>query len=70
MCREISKDTMSSGKLEAHDPLESMAILGELLAADSRTDEQRRGNLLQENEKQFEQLSDNQKLTKLAPTLV
>ena len=34
-------------------------------SADFRPDEQRRGNLLQENEQKFEQLSDNQKLSKL-----
>ena len=65
MCREVSKDTMASGKLEAHDPLESTEIFTEPPSADNRTDEQRRRNLLQEYEQQFEQLSDNQKLSKL-----
>ena len=65
MCREVSKDTIASGKLEAHDPLESMEILAELPTVDPRTDEQRRVNLLQEFEQQFEQLSDDQKLSKL-----
>ena len=65
MCREVSKDTMDSGKPEAHDLLESTEMPTELPTADSRTDGQRRRNLLQEYEQQFEQLSDNQKLSKL-----
>ena len=65
MGRQVSKDTMASVKPEAHDPLESMGIPTEPTSADPRTDEQRRGNLLQENEQQFEQLSDDQKLSKL-----
>ena len=68
MCREVSKDIMASGKPEAHaaqDPLETIEIPTELPTADPRTDEQRRRNLLQEYEQQFEQLSDAQKLSKL-----
>ena len=65
MCIEVSKDTMASVKPEALDPLESMEIPTERTRADPRADEQRRGNLLQENEQQFEQLSDDQKLSKL-----
>ena len=45
MCREVSKDTMASGKPEAHaaqDPLETMEIPTELPTADPRADEQRR----------------------------
>ena len=59
---------MASGKPEAHavqDPLETMENPTEPPAADPRTDEQRRRNLLQECEQQFEQLSDAQKLSKL-----
>ena len=68
MCREVSKDIMALGKPEAHaaqDPLETMEIPTELSTADPRADEQRRWNLLQENEQQFEQLFDAQKLSKL-----
>ena len=68
ICTEVSKDTMASGKPEAHavqDPLETMEIPTEPPTADPRTDEQRRGNLLQEYEQEFEQLSDAQKLSKL-----
>ena len=46
MCREVSKDTMASGKPEAQDPLEKMEIPTESPAADPRLDEQRRGNQL------------------------
>ena len=42
MSREVSKDTMASGKLEAHDSLESMEIPAEPPTADPYTDEQRR----------------------------
>ena len=42
MCREVSKDTMASGKLEAQDPLETMKIPTESPAADPRLDERRR----------------------------
>ena len=62
MCREVSKDLRV--KPEAHDLLESTEMPTELPTADSRTDGQRRRNLLQEYE-QLEQVSDNQKLSKL-----
>ena len=39
MCTEVSRDTIASGKPEAHDPLETMEILTELPVADPRTDE-------------------------------
>ena len=58
ICTEVSKDTMASGKPAAHeeqDLLEKMDFFTEPPTADPRTDEQRRGNLLQEYE-QFEQL--------------
>ena len=65
MCREVSKDTMASEKTEAHGPLETMEILAEPPTADPRPDEKRRRNLLQDHGQQIEQLSDNQKLSKL-----
>ena len=64
LCRELCIDTMASGKLEAHDLLETTEIPTEPPTADPRTDEQRRENLLQEYEQKLEQLSDNQKLSK------
>ena len=45
--------------------LEAMEIPSEPSIAVPHTDEQRRGNLLQEYEQQFGQLSDDQKLSKL-----
>ena len=42
VCREVSKDTTASGKLEAHDLLQSIEIPTEPPTADPRTDEQRR----------------------------
>ena len=42
LCRELSKDTMASRKLEAHDLLETTEIRTEPPTADFRTDEQRR----------------------------
>ena len=68
MCTEVSKDTMASGKPEAHaaqDPLETVEIPTEPPAPNPRTDEHAHGNLLQEYEQQFEQQSDAQKLSKL-----
>ena len=62
MCREVSKDTTASVKPEAHDHLETMEIPAETSTADPRTDEQRQGHLLQDNERKFEQLSDDQML--------
>ena len=59
---------MASRKPEAHaaqDRLETTEILTEPPTADPRTDEQRRRNLLQEYEQQFEQLSGAQKTSKL-----
>ena len=68
ICTEVSKDTMASGKPEAHeahDLLETMEIPTERPIVDLRTDELRRRKLLQEYDQQFEQLSDAQKLPKL-----
>ena len=62
ICTEVSKDTMASGKPEAHaeDPLETMEIPTEPPTADPRTDEQRRRNLLDKFEQQIEQPSGAQ----------
>ena len=65
ICTEVSKNTMASWKTEAHYPLETMEIPTEPPVGDPRTDEQRLRNLLQEYAQQFEQLSDDQKLSKL-----
>ena len=65
LCRELSKDSMASEKPEAHDHLETMEILTEPPTADSHTDEHPQGNLLQEYERKFEQLTYHQRLSKL-----
>ena len=68
MCTEVSKDTMASGKPEAHaaqDPLETMEIPTNLLLPTLEPMNSDKWNLLQEYEQQFEQLSDAQKLSKL-----
>ena len=56
---------MASVKPEAHDPLETMEIPTEPPSADPHTDGKLQGNLLQNYERIFEQLSDDQKLSKL-----
>ena len=45
-----------------------MEIPAEPPTVDPRTDEQRRGNLLQEDEQHFEQLSDDPKFSKTMHT--
>ena len=60
LCKELAKDSESSGKLEAPDHLETMEIPVGL-----HTNEQQEGNLVQDYERRFEQLSDDQKLSKL-----
>ena len=44
---------------------ETMEFLAGLSIAGSHTNEQQQGNLVQDNERRFEQLSDDQKLPKL-----
>ena len=65
LCRELSEDSVASGKPEAHDHLETMEILTEPPSADLHTDEQPQGNLLQDYERNFEQLTQDLKLSKL-----
>ena len=56
---------MASVKPEAHDHLETMEIPTDPPTADPHTDEQPKGNLLQDYELKFGQLSDDQKFSKL-----
>ena len=65
LCMELSEDSESSEKPEASDHLETMEI-----PAGSHTNEQQQGTLVQDYERRFEQLSDDQKLTNYALTLV
>ena len=60
LCKELSEDSESSEKLEASDHLETKEI-----PAGTNTNEQQRGNLVQDYERRFEQLLEDQKLSKL-----
>ena len=60
LCKELSEDSERSVKLEASDHLETMEIPVGL-----HTNAQQHGNLVQDYERRFEQLSDDQKLSKL-----
>ena len=60
LCKELSEDSESSEKLEASDHVETMEI-----PAGSHTNEQQQGTLVQDYERRFEQLSDDQKFFKL-----
>ena len=63
--REQSKDSRALGKPDALEYLKMMEISTEPSIDDPHTDEKRQGNLVQDYERKFEQLSDNQKLSKL-----
>ena len=65
LCREPSKDSRASVKPDAPEYLETMEIPTEPSVADPHTDGKRQGNLVQDHERKFEQLSDDQKLSKL-----
>ena len=65
LCRELSKDSMASEKPEAYDHLETVEIPTEPPTPDSHTDEHPQGNLLQDYDRKFEQLTYHQKLSKL-----
>ena len=62
LCKELSEDSESSGTFEASDHLETMEI-----PAGPHTNEQQRRHLVQDYERRFEQLSDDQELSKLCP---
>ena len=66
LCKELSEDSMALGKLETLDHLESMEFLIGFSAAGFHTNEQQQGNLVQDYERRFEQMSDDQKLSKLS----
>ena len=61
LCREQSKDSRALGKPDAPEYSEMMEISTEPSIADPHTDEKRQGNLVQDYERKFEQLSDDQK---------
>ena len=65
LCNELSEGFRGSVKLEAPDHLETMEIPTGPSIADTYTNAQQRWNLVQENERKFEQLSEDQKLSNL-----
>ena len=64
LCRELSKDSRALEKPDAYEYLETMEIPTEPPMADPHTDRKRQGNLAQDSERKFEQLSDDQKVSK------
>ena len=65
LCRELSKISRVSGKVDANEYLETVGILAALPTADPHTDAELQGNLLQDYERKFEQLPEDQKLSKV-----
>ena len=65
LCNEVPKDLWAPGKPAAPDHLEKMEIPTDLSIAENSTNAQQRGNPVQEYERKIEQLSEDQKLSKL-----
>ena len=65
LCKELYKDSEVAGKLVANEDVESMEIPTEIPFADPHTNAELQGNLLQDYEQKFEQLPEDQKLSKL-----
>ena len=65
LCKELSNDSEVAGKLAAHEDLEPMEIKRELATDDPHTNARLEGNLLRDYEYKFEQLPEDQKLSKL-----
>ena len=65
LCKELFKDSDVAGKLAANEDLEPMEIPAEFPIADPHTNAELQGNLLQHCEHKFEQLPEDQKLSKL-----
>ena len=65
LCRELSEDSRAPVKLEAPEYVETMEIPTDPSVAGPHTNKQQQGNLVQDHERRFEQLSDDQKLSKL-----
>ena len=64
-CNELSEDLRASWKSEAPDHLETMEIPTGPSIAETQATAQQRWNLVQEYERKLEQLSEDQKLSKL-----
>ena len=65
LCKELSNDSEVAGKLAANEDLEPMEIPRELATDDPHTNARLEGNLLRDYEHKFEQLPENQKISKL-----
>ena len=65
LCKALSKDLRAPGKLAAPDHLETMEIPAGPSAEETQINAQQLRNLVQEYELKFEQLSEDQKLSKL-----
>ena len=65
LCKELSKDFKVSKTLDANEYLETLEIPTELPTADPHTDAELQGNLLQDYERKFEQLPEDQTLSKV-----
>ena len=64
LCNELSEDLRVSGNLAAPDHLETMEIPTVPSAEETQTNAQQRRNLVQAYERQFQQLSEDQKFSK------
>ena len=65
LCNELSKNLTAVGKPAVPDHLETMEIPTCPSAEETQTNAQQRRNLVQEYERNFEHLSEDQKLSKL-----
>ena len=65
LCKELSNDSEVAGKPAANEDLVSMETPTELATADPHTNARLEGNLLRDYEHKFEQLPEDQKLSKL-----
>ena len=65
LCNVVPKDLSASGKPAAPDHLEKMEIPTDLSVAENSLNARQRRNLVQDYERTFEQLSEDQKLSKL-----
>ena len=65
LCRELPKHSKASGKPDVNEHLKTMKIPTEFSNPDHHADGEQQGNLLPEYERKFEQLSFDQKLSKL-----
>ena len=65
LCNELCKDLRAPGKPAAPDHLEKMEIPTRPSVEETQTSAQQRRNLVQEYVRELEQLSEDQKLSKL-----